>query len=131
MKEELIEATTNATKSEIAGVKTELQNVGQSIKEFRDFKIETSTRLETVETDVKDIKDKLDQGLSPEDIEKVKAALLPDLQTSLGATFKTQIDTSHKAALAKVWEHDHCLIIHGFLFYNPLLVLFTFIVESI
>ena len=113
-REELIEATKDATKSVIDELKVELQNVGQSLKEFTDFKIETHERLGTVETDIKDIKSKLKAGLGTDDIEKVKAALLPELEASLGATFKSQLESSHKANLAKeVWEHDHCLIIHG------------------
>ena len=50
-------------------------------------------------------KNKLAEGIGPADIEKIKAALLPDLKETFGADFKSDNDNSHKEKLAKEGIH--------------------------
>ena len=74
----------------------------------------THEGLVTLEEDVAHMKAKIDKGLSSEEIEKVKAALLPDLENTFCSKLASQIDKAHKIRLAQeVWEHEHGLIIHG------------------
>lgn len=92
---------------------TKIDLLTDSIKDFKDFKGETQTRLATVEGDIDEIKNKLAEGIGQADIEKI-AALLPDLKETFGADFKSQINNAHKAKLAKeCWDHDHAMVIHG------------------
>ena len=98
----------------LAHNRVQMETFTVAVNDFKDFKGETHTRLSAVEANVEEIKTKLDNGIGPADIEKIKAALLPELKESFGADFKSQIDNSHKAKLAKeVWDHDHSMIIHG------------------
>ena len=92
-----------------------LDGLSQEVKEFKDFKTAATQRFENVEKDLDEVKTRLDQGLSQEEIDRVKAAILPQIEASLTAKFSVGMESSHKLNLARDnFQHDHILIIHGF-----------------
>ena len=92
-----------------------MDKLTESVQEFKDYKVATDQRLSTVESDIAALKTQIDQGINEADIDKVKAALIPELEASLSAKFNHQFQSSHKEKLAKEnFEHDHILLVYGF-----------------